>query len=1367
MKYKGSIFESKLKAIRLQYLVCMIVSLIGFQMHSQVVRVIDNKGTISEVNNNQVTTATTAPISPLENDIWIDTTSNTVKVWEGTPLNAWQEMASIRNWISNTNSGTYAIDHLVSYNGTIYKNLTGVNTDTDPSADTINWNSINPIRDLSDYEFIKEGNLIRGVGLEAVSGGTVESPTGVPSINYEFAFDGDPNTLAAGYNASFSDDKYVLPSALNVRKIKIDYEGVNIDTAFPNFYLWDALDLELAAIVAPTLVPNERRIISYEVNAQNTAKIRTLDPSSSRVNIYEISLYTIEASTEIPTISVGDTVFIEGCGYATVLTNIDGNVTLETSSHNAVPLWVNTTNGGSYISNDIINYNGVLYKNLTGTNLDTSPNVDTTNWVAIKGLEDGAAIANTLYWDGTNWIDSSALQNDGTDITTTGKLGVNVASPITDLHVNGRGAFGNSITSANAIRALNLVSTDAVMRILRISPNINTQAPSFELMHRTTANGANTSYWDVFTDSSGLKFRDRENGNRVPLTIQEGALNNTLFLKSDSNVGIGTSNPTEKLEVNGNAKIAQNLTTDTFSTAWVDNTNGGLYAIDDIVIYNGGFYKNLTGTNLDTTPNLDTTNWIEVAPTFDVVPLWKSDTDGGSYVTDDIINYNGVLYKNNTGTNSDVTPNTDLTDWEVLDASISHSTGVQLGGVLSVGSPTTTFSITDGFGYIIDNMTDPFNPEADRINWSGLTNIAATNIATQLITFISIDQNGAVIQQASRWSNAERRDRIIIGVIVHVDNISIDVVNNEQQVGQDAVSQIYDILNGLGFINVEGNVFGANGSNLLINKTAGTMLGSGINYANNINNPHQLILPGLTPSNFQYRLQNGTNLTGLTNQTIDPDIYDVGGVATSVPAKKYTIQHIYSFTSNNVKIQPGQGFYNKIDEAIVAINSDAFVTEQSIKENGLLRGYLIIKEGTNDLTDAKKVRFIEASNIPGSKGGSSGASVLLSAVPLWKSSSNGGSYLLNDIINYNGILYKNLTSDNLDTTPDLDTTNWVALASTSLSDTDGDTSIEVERTADVDKVYIKTNGVDRLTTDATGTTSRGNIKINNGQFASINYLDIGFNGTTGIASFKSIGNGNSSMELLTSNGGAQNLGLKIDADQNVTIPQNLTTDTFSTAWVNNTQGGVYVANDLVIYSGGIYKNLTAVNLDTTPNLDTTNWVAIVGGSSVNVVNSLTSTSTVDALSAAQGKNLQDNKLNTNSVINSATSTSTTSPVSAAQVRLLDIGKLDKVDVTGTEQFMGYQINGRDVYQKYVSGTSPTGFTNLYLEFDGVNTLFSVEGVIKRNAQPQWHPISQMGNDRDGHAGAVYQENDDIAMYSGALLGDFQGQSFKIVLKYTK
>jgi len=82
-----------------------------------------------------------------------------------------------------------------------------------------------------------------------------------------------------------------------------------------------------------------------------------------------------------------------------------------------------------------------------------------------------------------------------------------------------------------------------------------------------------------------------------------------LVTNAYSQVGIGTTNPTESLDINGNIK------TTTFSTTWKSMTNGGsYYTVDYIIIYNGVFYKNLTGTNTNTTPNLDITNWENINP---------------------------------------------------------------------------------------------------------------------------------------------------------------------------------------------------------------------------------------------------------------------------------------------------------------------------------------------------------------------------------------------------------------------------------------------------------------------------------------------------------------------------------------------------------------------------------------------------------------------------------------------------------------------------------------------------------------------------------------------------------------------------------
>jgi hypothetical protein len=60
--------------------------------------------------------------------------------------------------------------------------------------------------------------------------------------------------------------------------------------------------------------------------------------------------------------------------------NTEEWLVLGSQASDIVPLWKSNTNGGSYATNDIINYNGSLYKNLTNTNSNTPPNADTTNW---------------------------------------------------------------------------------------------------------------------------------------------------------------------------------------------------------------------------------------------------------------------------------------------------------------------------------------------------------------------------------------------------------------------------------------------------------------------------------------------------------------------------------------------------------------------------------------------------------------------------------------------------------------------------------------------------------------------------------------------------------------------------------------------------------------------------------------------------------------------------------------------------------------------------------------------------------------------------------------------------------------------------
>ena len=121
-----------------RHLVALVMCLMFFQLQAQIIKAIDNKGTILDVRNNQVTTNLVAPVNPLEGDIWIDTATNTVKTWNDGIVLEWQEIAAIRTWINNTNGGVYAANHLVLNDGAIYKNLTGINTDVTPDLDITN-----------------------------------------------------------------------------------------------------------------------------------------------------------------------------------------------------------------------------------------------------------------------------------------------------------------------------------------------------------------------------------------------------------------------------------------------------------------------------------------------------------------------------------------------------------------------------------------------------------------------------------------------------------------------------------------------------------------------------------------------------------------------------------------------------------------------------------------------------------------------------------------------------------------------------------------------------------------------------------------------------------------------------------------------------------------------------------------------------------------------------------------------------------------------------------------------------------------------------------------------------------------------------
>lgn len=332
-----------------------------------------------------------------------------------------------------------------------------------------------------------------------------------------------------------------------------------------------------------------------------------------------------------------------------------------------------------------------------------------------------------------------------------------------------------------------------------------------------------------------------------------------------------------------------------------------------------------------------------------------------------------------------------FSSWSIPGIDSGASTGLTDGGVLAVGAGgpgvATTFTITDGFGYVVDTTTTPGTPTRTRVAWSSLGEIAVTALGgSNVLTYVCINSAGSVIQKTTSWTPDEFRTCIILGVIVHVDPFTtVTTVNQEQITGYNVGSTVADIFNVLGFINHVGNVFSGNiGTADNLQKDFGTMFGHGINYDNSALNPNYLDIAAagtgaLDNSQFQYRLSDGSSPAGpdagfglLTNESVSFGRYESStAVLSDVPNNQWSVQRIFIFTSGAIKVQYGQHTYSSADAAIAGIEADTYVTEPSFS-NGLLRSFLVVEEGATDLTNPAQAQFIEANKFGTAAGGSGG-----------------------------------------------------------------------------------------------------------------------------------------------------------------------------------------------------------------------------------------------------------------------------------------------------------------------------------------------------------------------------------------------------------
>ena len=180
-----------------------------------------------------------------------------------------------------------------------------------------------------------------------------------------------------------------------------------------------------------------------------------------------------------------------------------------TSEMNAVPLWKSNTAGGTYNVNDLVNYSGELFKNLTGTNTDVAPETDVANWFISSDHPDTSSQVSVNN-SGNRLIQDVTLDQNGhvTGLSSkTIKAPQNWSFTISNL----AGGYGTNVATlpynikiyVNSSRNIYLTTTDS-----RFDGDESWSFASFEYRYGNSSRGTGLLRTNVYTYAGSLNRYD-------------------------------------------------------------------------------------------------------------------------------------------------------------------------------------------------------------------------------------------------------------------------------------------------------------------------------------------------------------------------------------------------------------------------------------------------------------------------------------------------------------------------------------------------------------------------------------------------------------------------------------------------------------------------------------------------------------------------------------------------------------------------------------------------------------------------------------------------------------------------------------------
>jgi hypothetical protein len=319
--------------------------------------------------------------------------------------------------------------------------------------------------------------------------------------------------------------------------------------------------------------------------------------------------------------------------------------------------------------------------------------------------------------------------------------------------------------------------------------------------------------------------------------------------------------------------------------------------------------------------------------------------------------------------------NGNLIKWKWVEGILN--TGLLYGGVVTY-SGADVF-VSPGSGIIVNhNATtgSEISPIVEYVTWNAITQ-SITNIATQQVTYLYIDNTGALQQQSTRFTNEQYHDYIPLGAVGHFDYTQVSAFGGQVQTAYDQIAQISSFVDAFGPLKISGYGLTGQPGTLRLSVGSGTSFIHGGFYEEDPELPSQITTPAQATASMAYVYRSGSGVRFDTNggnlyTQLKPGFYDPGtGVTGSVSNNDWTIQRVYSDPKTGVLyVYFGQTIYPDFLTAVADLSTDPF-TEGDTFDFTTFIGFLVLKSNGTDIT-ATDNKIVPAGLFRGSGQGSGG-----------------------------------------------------------------------------------------------------------------------------------------------------------------------------------------------------------------------------------------------------------------------------------------------------------------------------------------------------------------------------------------------------------